>query len=260
MNQITSPSRVSPEVQSLFAVEASPVATLPAEAIAPPPSPLDELVRRGAQQMLQAALEAEVQDFIEQHQAIRNARGNRQIVRNGHLPEREILTGAGPLPVEQPRARDKRQGLAAEERITFTSAILPPFLRRSKTLDDLIPWLYLKGVSTGNFMEALQSLVGEEARGLSASVITRLMEQWQDDYAAWQKRDLTGKQYVYMWVDGIHVNVRLSGEKQCFLVVMGATADGTKELIAVTDGFRESKQSWMELLLDLKQRGLTVAP
>lgn len=259
MNQVTTTNRFSPEAQKALAMESSPVASLPLKPIAPPPSPLDELVRNGARQMLQSALEAEVQEYIERHAGIRDDRGNRQIVRNGHLPPREVLTGAGPLPVEQPRVRDKRPSSSAE-RLTFSSSILPPYLRRSKTLDDLIPWLYLKGVSTGNFTEALQSLVGEEARGLSASVIARLLEQWQEEYATWQKRDLTNKRYVYMWVDGIHVNVRLSGEKQCFLVVMGATADGTKELVAVQEGVREDKQSWHELLIDLKARGLQQAP
>ena len=260
MNQVITPNRFSPEAQAILAVEPSSPPILPLKPIAAPPSPLDELVRRGAQQMLQSALEAEVQEFIERHATLRDDYGNRQIVRNGYLPQREILTGAGPLPVEQPRVRDKRKAIVADERITFSSSILPPFLRRSKTIDDLIPWLYLKGVSTGNFNEALQALVGEEARGLSASVITRLLEQWQDEYDAWQKRDLSTKQYVYLWVDGIHVNVRLSGEKQCFLVVMGATADGVKELVAVQEGIREDKQSWHELLIDLKARGLQHAP
>lgn len=260
MHQTTTHHRFSPEAQAALGAEFRTPPTLPLKRDAPPASPLDELVRNGARQMLQSALEAEVQSFIEQHATVRDARGHRQIVRNGYLPEREIITGAGPLPVEQPRVRDKRKGLATEERLTFTSSLLPTYLRRSKSIDELIPWLYLKGVSTGNFTEALQSLVGEEARGLSASVVTRLMEQWQDDYIAWQKRDLTGQRYVYMWVDGIHVNVRLSGEKQCFLVVMGATADGTKELVAVQEGIREDKQSWYELLIDLKSRGLQHAP
>jgi transposase-like protein len=144
--------------------------------------------------------------------------------------------------------------------VTFTSSILPPYLRRSKSLDELIPWLYLKGISTGDFSEALQALVGPQARGLSANVVVKLLEQWQREYGAWQQRELLGKQYVYLWVDGIYVNVRLTGERQCFLVVMGATADGIKELVAVQDGIREDKQSWHELLVDLKHRGLTQPP
>jgi len=232
---------------------------LPLRPIDGPRSALDDIVRRGAQQVLQAALETEVEEFLARHQEIRDQRGQRQIVRNGYLPERSILTGAGPLHVDQPRVRDKRPAATAE-RVTFTSSILPPYLRRSKSLDELIPWLYLKGISTGDFSEALQALVGPQARGLSANVVVKLLEQWQREYGAWQQRELLGKQYVYLWVDGIYVNVRLTGERQCFLVVMGATADGKKELVAVQDGIREDKQSWHELLVDLKHRGLTQPP
>jgi len=220
---------------------------------------LDEIVRQGAQRMLQAALETEVQDFVARHQEVVDEQGRRQVVRNGYLPEREVLTGAGPVPVRQPRARDLRD-VADEERIRFGSSILPRYLRRSKSLDELIPWLFLRGISTGQMQDALKALLGEGAKGLSSSVVTRLLKSWQTEHEAWTRRDLTGKEYVYLWVDGIHVNVRLEEERQCLLVVMGATKDGRKELVGLQDGYRESEQSWYELLLDLKTRGLKIAP
>jgi putative transposase len=222
---------------------------------------LDQVVRRGAQQILQQAIEAEVQEFLQQHQDRRDADGNRVVVRNGHQAARKIVTGAGALEVRQPRVRDKSP--APSERVQFSSAILPPYLRRSKTIEEFIPWLYLKGISTGDFSEALQTLLGEPAKGFSPNVIVRLKEQWTGEYEAWSRRDLTGQQYVYLWADGIHVNVRLEdteNKRQCLLVVMGATAEGHKELLAVQDGYRESTQSWTELLVDLQRRGLTLAP
>ncbi len=224
-------------------------------------SPLDQLVHEGARQMLQAAIDAEVEAFVAQHATRRDDQGRRLVVRNGHLPPREVLTGAGPLPLRQPRVRDNSPDV--ESRVRFSSSILPPYLRRSKSLDELIPWLYLKGISTGDFSEALQTLLGEEAKGLSANVIVRLKEQWSAEYEAWSRRDLSGKQYVYVWADGIHAQIRLESpenNQQCLLVLMGATAEGKKELIAVVDGYRESEQSWYELLIDLKQRGLSVDP
>jgi putative transposase len=224
-------------------------------------SPLDQLVHEGAQKMLQTAIEAEVDAFVAEHTSRRDDRGRRLVIRNGHLPGREILTGAGPLQVQQPRVRDNSSD--AESRVRFSSSILPPYLRRSKSLDELIPWLYLKGISTGDFSEALQALLGEDAQGLSANVIVRLKEKWSAEYEAWSRRDLSQKQYVYFWADGIHTQIRLESpenNKQCILVLMGATADGKKELIAVVDGYRESEQSWYELLIDMKQRGLTVEP
>lgn len=224
-------------------------------------SPLDALVREGARKMLQAALESEVQDFLELHASRVDDQGRRQVVRNGYLPPREIVTGAGPLEVAQPRVRDKSPDAAS--RVRFSSSILPPYLRKSQSIEELIPWLYLKGISTGDFSEALQSLIGPNASGFSANVVVRLKEQWSQEYDTWSRRDLSGKQYVYVWADGIYANVRLEDEansRQCLLVLMGATAAGEKELIAVIDGYRESKQSWMELLLDLKQRGLTIEP
>lgn len=224
-------------------------------------STLDSLVREGARKMLQTALESEVSAFLEQHATRVDDRGRRLVVRNGVLPSREILTGAGPLEIEQPRVRDRSP--EASERIHFSSKILPPYLRKSKSLEELIPWLYLKGISTGDFTDALQALVGPDAAGFSPNVVVRLKEKWSQEYDIWSRRDLSEKHYVYIWADGIHVNVRLEDEansKQCLLVLMGATAQGEKELIAVVDGYRESKQSWLELLLDLKQRGLVQAP
>jgi transposase-like protein len=221
---------------------------------------LDELVREGARRMLQSALEAEVDAFLERHEPRRDEQGRRLVVRNGHLPEREILTGAGPIPVQQPRVRDKSP--AQDQRVVFTSQILPPYLRKSRSLEELLPWLYLKGLSSGDFAEALQALLGPDAPGLSPNVIVKLKEQWGQEYDTWMKRELSAKKYVYLWVDGIYANVRLEDEanaRQCLLVVMGATEDGQKELLCVLDGFRESKQSWLELLLDLKQRGLSLS-
>jgi len=211
--------------------------------------------------MLQTAIEAEVGEFLLQHSNRQDEQGRRLVVRNGYLPSRELLTGAGRLEVSQPRVRDNTS--EKENRVTFSTSILPPYLRRSKTIDELIPWLYLKGISTGDFQEALQSLLGIDAKGVSANVVVRLKEKWGGEYDEWNRRDLSDKQYVYIWADGIHANVRLEDEAQkrhCMLVLMGATADGRKELIAVVDGFRESKQSWREILVDLKSRGLKDAP
>lgn len=224
-------------------------------------SPLDHVVREGAQRMLQTALEAEVDEFLAQYEHRRDEQGKRLVVRNGYKPDREVLTGAGPLQARQPRVRDNTK--EKDQRVQFTSSVLPPYLRRSKSVDELIPWLYLKGISTGDFQEALQSLLGEDAKGLSANVVVRLKAKWSDEYDQWNRRDLSGKEYVYVWADGIHVNVRLEdteNKRQCILVLMGATPSGEKELIAVMDGYRESEQSWKELLLSLKQRSLTLAP
>lgn len=226
-----------------------------------PKSPLDDLVREGARRMLQAAIDAEVEAFVALHSDRRDEQGRRLVIKNGRLPQRELLTGAGPIPVTQGRVRDNTSDPL--QRITFTPSVLPAYLRKTTAIEELIPWLYLKGISTGDFGEALQSLVGEKAAGLSANVVVRLKEQWGVEYDAWSKRDLSDKNYVYVWADGIYAKVRLeddANKKQCLLVLMGATADGQKELIAVLDGYRESEQSWHELLIDLKQRGLAIAP
>lgn len=268
MRQSTKFTRRSPECGSTQSLKVEALAPLADEADVVAfraafdgASPLDDIVRQGARQMLQAALESEVQTFLDQHAAKVDDQGRRLVVRNGALPARQILTGAGPLEVTQPRVRDNSPEPA--ERVRFSSSILPAYLRKSKSIEELIPWLYLKGISTGDFSEALQTLVGPEAQGLSANVIVRLKESWSQEYDQWMKRDLSKKQYVYVWADGIYANIRLEDEanaKQCLLVLMGATAEGYKELITVQDGFRESEQSWKELLWDLKQRGLTIAP
>jgi transposase-like protein len=215
---------------------------------------LEGLLREGARRLLQQAVEAEVAEHLEAHAARRGEDGRRLVVRNGHLPERELLTGLGPVKVAQPRVRHRAPG----ER--FTSKILPPFLRRVPSLDALIPALYLRGISTGDFGEALAAILGPNAAGLSATNIVRLKESWQQDYAAWCRRSLKQKRYVYWWADGIHFNVRLAPERPCVLVIMGALEDGTKELVAVYDGHRESKESWLEVLRDLKAHGLNEAP
>lgn len=222
-------------------------------------SALDSLVQEGARRMLRAAIEAEVDDFIEGSANLVDQRGRRQVVRNGHLPERTVLTGAGPLEIRQPRVRDRR-GASHPEVVRFSSAILPPYLRRSRSLDELIPWLYLRGISTGDFQEALQALLGEGAAALSAATIARLTPTWQEEYTSWDRRDLGGKEYVYLYADGVYFNIRLSGERQCILVVLGVTPEGKKELVGLREGFREDKQSWLELLVDLRSRGLTKAP
>jgi putative transposase len=218
---------------------------------------LTELCRRGAREMLARAIEAEVACWIDEHAHLTDESGRRQVVRNGSHPERTILTGLGPIAVKQPRVQDRRP---PAERETFSPAVLPPYLRRTKNIDEAIPWLYLKGISTGDFPEALQGLFGVEAKGISATTVTRLKAAWEEDHRAWGKRSLKGKHYVYVWADGIHFNIRLEDDRQCILVLMGATADGKKELIALSDGYRESEQSWKELLLDCKSRGLEVEP
>ena len=220
--------------------------------------PLTEVLRNGARALLVQAVEAEVAAFLGQHADKQTADGRRRLVRHGRLPERAIMTGIGPVTVRAPRVRD-RTG-AGEDRIRFTSAILPPYARRSRSLEVLIPILYLKGISTGDFEEALAALLGKDAGGLSASTIARLKDAWADEHTRWRDRDLSAKRYVYFWVDGIHVQARLEDDAQCLLVIIGATPEGKKELVGLVDGVRESAQSWKELLLDLKRRGLAIGP
>ena len=218
---------------------------------------LTDILRDGAQRMLAVAVGVEVDRWIEERKQHLNEHGRRQVVRNGYLPERTIQTGVGPIDVKQPRVRDRRP---EGEREKFSSAILPPYLRKTKSIEELLPWLYLKGVSTGDFGEALSALLGPDSPGLSATTITRLVSAWQEEHREWSKRSLEGKEYVYVWADGIYTNVRLEEDRVCMLVLMGATKDGKKELIAVVAGFRESEQSWTELLLDMKARGLVIDP
>jgi putative transposase len=219
---------------------------------------LTEILRSGARALLTQAVEAEVADFLHLHCDLKTDAGRRRVVRHGHLPEREIMTGIGPVGVRQPRIRDRE--VAAGERIRFNPTILPPYARRTKSLEVLIPILYLKGISTGSFDEALAALVGKDAPGLSASTIARLKEGWTDEHERWQNRDLSMKRYVYFWADGIHLEARLEDQAQCILVIIGATPAGKKELVGFTDGIRESAQSWRDLLLELKRRGLAAAP
>jgi putative transposase len=219
---------------------------------------LEGLAREGARQLLAQALEVEVAEFIEKHQGKTDAQGRRQVVRNGYLPARQLVTGIGPVEIRQPRVDDRVLKTDKQER--YGSKILPRYMRRVPSVDNLVPILYLKGISTGDMSEALESILGSEASGLSATNIVRLKAQWEQDYQEWSGRDLGEKRYVYIWVDGIHVNVRLDDEVSCILVVMGADSTGKKELLAVSDGYRESKAAWREILLDLKRRGMEQGP
>jgi len=219
---------------------------------------LTDVLRDGARALLAQAVEAEVAGFLGEHADKRTDDGRQRLVRHGHLPERSIMTGIGAVEVCVPRVRDRLSG--TDDRIRFSSAILPPYARRSKSLEVLIPILYLKGISTGDFAEALSALLGPNAGGLSASTIVRLKEVWADEHARWLKRDLSVKRYVYFWADGIYVQARLEDEAQCLLVIIGATPEGKKELVGLADGLRESAHSWRDLLLDLKRRGLSSGP
>ncbi len=217
-------------------------------------SALDLLVRDGARRILQEAVDLEVIEYVEALRHLKDEAGRRLVVRNGHLPERKIVTGVGQLPITKPRVHDRREG----ER--FTSKILPPYMRRTPSIDALIPILYLKGISTGDFSDALSAILGEGAVGLSPTNIVRLKQGWEQEYEKWSKRDLSGKRYIYLWADGIYFNVRLTKDRPCMLVLIGTTPEGKKELVGLLDGERESKLSWKELLLDLKRRGLEEAP
>ena len=218
---------------------------------------LEDIIREGARKLLQAAVENEVSAYIDLFKDIKDDAGKRMVVRHGFMPKRSILTGIGSLTVKQPRVRDKREGNV------FTSDILPRYLRRVPSLDNLIPTLYLKGISAGDFTEALGAILGRDAKGLSAATVVRLKQQWEQEYKEWAKRDLAEKRYIYIWADGIYFNVRLQdteNKRQCFLILIGACQDGTKELVAVLEGYRESKLSWMELLSSLRDRGLKEGP
>jgi transposase-like protein len=217
---------------------------------------LDEIVRDGARQMLAAALAAEVAAYIDAHVGEVDEHGRRLVVRNGHHHEREVLTAAGAVSVTAPRVNDKRIDADTGERQRFSSAILPAWVRKSPQMTEVLPLLYLHGLSTGDFGAALEQFLGSGA-GLSATTITRLTTQWQDEAKAFGERDLSGTDYVYLWVDGIHLKVRLEQEKLCLLVMIGVRADGRKELVALADGFRESTESWADLLRGCRRRGMT---
>jgi putative transposase len=240
-------------------VEKDTVVPLPPPGAAVEADPLLAVLREGARRMLTQAIEAEVEAFLAAHQGFVDERGRRRLVRNGHAPDRHIQTGIGTIEVRRPRVRDR--GGHGSEPIRFSSAILPPYLRRTRNVEELLPWLYLKGVSTGQFAEALAALLGPDAPGLSAATVRRLTEAWHEEHARWQKRDLSARRYVYLWADGVYFTPRLDHERQCLLVLIGADASGRKELLAVEDGFRESAQSWRELLLRLRdENGLVLDP
>lgn len=222
--------------------------------------PLTEVLRNGARSLLAQAIEAEVADFLAEHAFLKTADGRQRVVRHGHLPEREIMTGIGPVAAQQPRVRDREAAAEGISAIKFKPAILPPYARRSKSLEVLIPVLYLRGISTGDFGEALSALLGKDAPNLSASTIARLKDGWSEEHRKWSARDLSAKRYVYVWADGIHVQARLEEEAQCILVILGATPEGKKEIVGFTDGTRESAHDWRALLLDLRRRGLAIAP
>ncbi len=215
---------------------------------------LTEVLRRGASTLLQQAVEAEVAEYVAQYLDLKDELGRQRVVRNGHLPERRVQTGIGEVAVKAPRVRDRGGELK------FSSSILPPYLRRTRSLEELLPWLYLKGLSTNDFSSALTALLGKDAPGLSANTISRLKEVWKREYEQWSKRDLSNKQYAYIWADAVYFGVRLEDARQCILVIIGATAAGKKEVVGIADGYRESEESWKEMLLALKQRGLSIDP
>ncbi len=221
--------------------------------------PLTDILRAGARQLLTQAVEAEIEGHIAAHADLTDASGRRRIVRHGYLPAREIQTGIGAVRVKAPRARD-RDPEAPGGRIGFSSSILPRYLRQAKSIEELLPWLYLKGISTGDFGEALVALLGPDAPGLTASTITRLKARWWEQYLSWQKRDLSAKNYVYFWADGVYFSPRMEHDAQCILVIIGADDSGHKDIVGIVDGYRESAESWKELLLDLKYRGLQSGP
>lgn len=231
------------------------IAFQPPEASASFSDALSELVRQGARQIIAQAVEAELKEFLAQYQSLKDDQGRQVVVRNGYLPERTIMTGVGAVEIQVPKVRDR-----SGNGIKFNSSLLPPYLKRSQSVEEVLPWLYLKGVSTGDFSEALSSLLGAQAKGLSASTISRLKAQWIEEHKQWQKRSLVGKHYVYIWADGIYFNIRNEDDRQCILVIIGVTDNGVKELLGLESGFRESELNWKSLLLRLWDQGLTVAP
>ncbi len=221
--------------------------------------PLTEIMRSGAKRLIAQAVEAEFEAFLSDHADKMLADGRQRIVRHGHDPVRQIQTGIGPVEVQKPKARDR--GAAREsERIRYSSSILPQWARRTKSLDALLPALYLRGVSAGDFQDVLAALLGKDAPNLSPSVISRLKGEWEDEYQRWQKRNLAARHYVYLWADGVYLQARMEPQAECMLVVIGATPEGKKELVGFQTGFCESAQSWKELLVDLKARGLALVP
>ncbi len=223
------------------------------------PDPLTEVIQFGARELLRTAVQAEVAGFMAVHAQLLDKEGRQRLVRHGFLPERAVMTGIGTVPVQVPRVRDRGANIDGSK-IRFRSSLVPPYLRKAKSVEELLPWLYLKGISTGDFSEALAALLGPDAEGLSASTITRLKATWWDEYEAWRKRDLSGKRYVYIWADGVCFTPRLDGDRQCMLVIIGADEYGEKDVLSIMDGFRENADSWRDLLRGLRKRGLTVPP
>lgn len=220
---------------------------------------LTEILRQGARDLVLQAVEAEFASFLQSHEDKRLDDGRKRVVRHGHLPDRKVVTGIGAIPVKVPRARDRKAN-GKEDIIRFASQLLPPYVRRSKSIEAAIPYLYLKGISSGDFSKIMPVLLGKDVVGFSSDTVLRLRQQWQGELNQWNKRQLGSKHYVYMWADGIYFQARLEDDKQCMLVIIGATPEGKKELVGFLDGYRESTQSWRELLLDLKARGLAVPP
>lgn len=223
------------------------------------PDPLTEVIQSGAKELLRTAVQAEVSAFMAAHAHLLDEEGRQRLVRHGFLPEREVMTGIGPVRVRVPRVRD-RSARPNGNKIKFRSSLVPPYLRKAKSVEELLPWLYLKGISTGDFSEALAALLGPDAEGLSSSTIARLKAIWWEEYEVWRKRDLKGKRYVYIWADGVYFTPRLDGDRQCMLVIVGADEYGEKDVLAIMDGFRENADSWRDLLKGLQKRGLTAAP
>lgn len=219
----------------------------------PVEDPLHEVLQRGAKELLAKAVEAELNTLLTQYASL-EINGKKAVVRNGHLPERTIQTGLGDIPVKVPKVRDR-----SGQGIKFNSALVPPYLKRTKAIEEFIPWLYLRGISTGQMQPALESLLGEDAKGLSANTVSRLKQQWEQDYDVWRQRDLSKHRYVYIWADGIYSNVRMD-DKLCLLVIIGSDETGRKEVLAVIDGYRESEASWFEVLSQLESQGLTLPP
>lgn len=212
---------------------------------------LTRMLRQGAQELISKAVQAELNHFLDQYQDVVDDQGRKSVVRNGYQPERKLMTGVGPVDIQVPKTRDK-----SGQGIHFRSELLPPYIKRTKSIETLLPWLYLKGISTGDFSEALAALLGKDAKGLSAGTISRLKQVWSQEHDIWRKRDLSGERYVYIWADGIYFNIRGDEARQCILVIIGVTEQGNKEFLAINDGYRESEQSWKEALEDLKSRGM----
>ena len=221
---------------------------------------LTEILRQGAQTLVLQAIEAEFAAFLDAYSHEKLPDGRKRIVRHGRLPERKVVTGIGPVPVKVPRSRDRKKLATEEETIRFISQLLPPYVRRSKSIEMALPYLYLKGLSSGDFSQVMPVLLGKDAVGFSGDTILRSRKAWKEGLNQWNKRCLESKNYVYMWADGIYFQARMEQDKQCMLVIIGATPEGKKELVGFLDGYRESAQSWRELLLDLKARGLSIPP